>query len=154
MLERELKDVYVTDHTPTTKKFSTLSEQEDLEYYTIVRSLEEYKANAAKKAGPNATQFNSGRYELGSLQQVLFEPLASAKTLENGTVFYELQEKEVSRKLDDELLRKQFDMGKELNVVEAEDENETRIAMFDHLEEAGFDKQEWDAILARELNTF
>ena len=67
MLERELKDVYVTDHTPTTKKFSTLSEQEDLEYYTIVRSLEEYKANAAKKAGPNATQFNSGRYELGSL---------------------------------------------------------------------------------------
>ena len=45
-------------------------------------------------------------------------------------------------------------MGKELNVVEAEDENETRIAMFDHLEEAGFDKQEWDAILARELNTF
>ena len=55
MLERELKDVYVTDHTPTTKKFSTLSEQEDLEYYTIVRSLEEYKANAAKKSGPNAT---------------------------------------------------------------------------------------------------
>lgn len=154
MLERELKDVYVTDHTPTTKKFSTLSDEEDLEYFNIIRSTEEYKANAAKKAGPNATQFNSGRYELGSLQQVLFEPLASAKTLDNGTVFYEVQEKEITRKLDDEQLRKHYEMGKELSVVEAEDENETRAAMFDHLKEAGFDKDEWDAILARELNTF
>lgn len=78
MLERELKDVYVTDHKPTVKKFSTLNEEEDVEYYNYIRAVEEYKAKAAKGASQRISQFRSGRYELGSLQQVLFEPLASA----------------------------------------------------------------------------
>ena len=29
MLEEEMRDVYVTDHKPLVKKFSTLSEEED-----------------------------------------------------------------------------------------------------------------------------
>ena len=78
MLERELKDVYVTDHVPTGKKFSTLNEEEDVEYFNYVRAVEEYKAKAAKGAPQRISQFRSGRYELGSMQQVLFEPLASA----------------------------------------------------------------------------
>ena len=67
MLERELKDVYVTDHTPTVKKFSTLNEDEDVEYYNYVQAVEEYKANAAKSMDQRVSQFRSGRYELGSL---------------------------------------------------------------------------------------
>ena len=43
---------------------------------------------------------------------------------------------------------------KDVNAIEAEDENETRIALFDQMEEAGFSKEEWDQILAREFNTF
>ena len=34
-----MKDVYVTDHKPVAKKFSTLSEEEDEEYYNYVRSV-------------------------------------------------------------------------------------------------------------------
>lgn len=43
---------------------------------------------------------------------------------------------------------------KNVSGIEAEDENEIRIAMFDQLEEAGFSMEEWDQILAREFNTF
>ena len=39
----ELKDVYVTDHTPKVKKFNTNSESEDLQYYNYMKSLEDYK---------------------------------------------------------------------------------------------------------------
>ena len=67
MLERELKDVYVTDHTPKVKKFTTLSADEDAEYYNYVRAVEEYKAKAAKNVEGRVSQFRSGRYELGSL---------------------------------------------------------------------------------------
>ena len=33
MLESEMQDVFVTDHKPIEKKFSTLSKSEDAEYY-------------------------------------------------------------------------------------------------------------------------
>lgn len=154
VLESKLKDVYVTDHTPKVTKYSTLNEEEDLEYYNYVRSVELYKEQAARGMERRVSQFRSGRYELGSFQQALFEPLASAKTLENGTVFYELQEKEIAGKLNEELLRRQFEQQKDVNAIEAEDENETRMVLFDQMEEAGFSKEEWDQILAREFNTF
>jgi hypothetical protein len=34
-----MKDVYVTDHVPKPTKFSTLSQEEDFEYYNYMRSL-------------------------------------------------------------------------------------------------------------------
>lgn len=89
MLEYELKDVYVTDHKPIAKRFSTLNEDEDNEYYNYVRSVEEYNKKPSMRS-TRISQFNSGRYEQGSLQQRIFEPLAGAHTLENGTVFYEV----------------------------------------------------------------
>jgi lipopolysaccharide biosynthesis glycosyltransferase len=94
MLQDELKDVYVTDHKPVAKKFSTLSDEEDAEYYAYVRSLEDY--NNKQMEGERVSRFESGRYERGTLKQRIFEPLAGARTLENGTVFYEVSEKELS----------------------------------------------------------
>lgn len=41
-----------------------------------------------------------------------------------------------------------------MEVLEGEDEAEVRAAVFDALEDSGFDQEEWDKILARELNTF
>ena len=43
---------------------------------------------------------------------------------------------------------------KNMEVLEGEDEAEVRAAVFDALEDSGFDQEEWDKILARELNTF
>ena len=60
----------------------------------------------------------------------------------------------VAGKLDEAKLREDFDRMKNVSGIEAEDENEIRIAMFDQLEEAGFSMEEWDQILAREFNTF
>lgn len=68
VLESKLKEVYVTDHTPKVTKYSTLNEEEDLEYYNYVRSVEQYKEQAAKGMERRVSQFRSGRYELGSLQ--------------------------------------------------------------------------------------
>ncbi len=41
-LEKNMSDVYVTDHKPVEKKFSTLSDEEDEEYYNYVRNLKDY----------------------------------------------------------------------------------------------------------------
>ena len=98
LLEANLQDVYVTDHKPENKKFSTLSDQEDQEYYNYVRSLQEY--NSKQPEGDRVSRFESGRYEKGSLLQRIFEPLAGAKTLDNGTVFYEVTEQEITKLVD------------------------------------------------------
>ena len=79
MLERNLKDVYVTDHKPKVARFSTLNEDEDLEYYNYVQSVKQYKEKASKGSERRVSQFNSGRYELGSMTQRILEPLAGAK---------------------------------------------------------------------------
>jgi len=152
MLEREMHDVYVTDHKHIAKKFSTLSAEEDMEYYNYVRSLEGY--NQAPAQSTRVSQFNSGRFEKGTMKQRIFEPLAGAQKLANGTLFYEVSEKELSAELNEDKMRAAFDRMKAGEALEAGDEGEIRIAMYDALEEAGYDLEEWDKVLAREMNTF
>ena len=65
-----------------------------------------------------------------------------------------MTEKELAGRLNEEDLRAQFDRLKSLGAIESEDEGEIRAAMFDQIEAAGFDVEEWDKILAREFNTF
>jgi hypothetical protein len=61
MLEYNMKNLYVTDHKPVAKKFSTLSDEEDAEYYSYVQQLAEY--NKQPMARPGANRFDSGRFE-------------------------------------------------------------------------------------------
>jgi len=129
MLASEMKDVYVTDHKAKAAKLTTLSEEEDLEYYNYIRNLQEYNSQPMKSA--RVSQFESGAYERGSLKQRIFEPLAGAQTLENGTVFYEVTEKEIASRLQEDKLRETYDKLKSLGPIEGEDENEVRAAMFD-----------------------
>ena len=151
MLEMQLRDVYVTDHKPKAKKFSTLSEEEDEEYFAYMRSLEDYNE---RQMGERVSQFESGRYERGSMKQRIFEPLAGAKTLENGTLFLELNDKDFGAELEEDKMRATFDKLRNLEALEGEDEDEIRAAVFDALEESGIDKEEWDQILSREFDTF
>ena len=74
---------------PVPKKFVTLNEDEDTEYYNYVQSLRNYNAKSTMRSD-RVSQYESGRYEKGSLKQRIFEPLAGAQTLKNGTVFYEV----------------------------------------------------------------
>ena len=64
-----------------------------MEYYNYTRSLEDYNKEAVKPA--RISQFESGRFERGSMKQRIFEPLAGARKLDNGTLFYEISEKEL-----------------------------------------------------------
>lgn len=152
MQEIEMQDVYVTDHKPKAAKYSTLSEEEDLEYFNYVKSLEEY--NARSMRSDRLSRFESGRFERGSLKQRLFEPLADAQKLENGTVYLELTDKDLGHELDEERLRAQFNKLSSQEALEGEDEAEVRASMFDAMERAGVDIEEWDKILAREFDTF
>ena len=151
MRASEMKDVYVTDHQPVAKKYVTLSEEEDQEYYNYLRQLEDYNA---QPSSTRVSRYESGRYERGSLKQRIFEPLAGARKLENGTLFYEVSDAEIADLVDEGRLRKQFDNLKEVSAIEAEDDDEVHAAMFDRITAAGFDVEEWDKILAREFNTF
>lgn len=60
------------------------------------------------------SKFESGRFERGSFKQRIFEPLAGAKTLENGTVFYEVKECEITRQINEEKLKADFEKMKNL----------------------------------------
>ena len=131
MLERELKDVYVTDHKAKAKKFSTLSDEEDQEYFEYIRRLEDYNK---REMGTRVSRFESGRYERGSMKQRVFEPLAGARTLENGTLFLELSDKDFGDQLQEDKLRATFEKMRNLEALEGEDEAEIRAAVFDALE--------------------
>lgn len=110
MLAYEMRDVYVTDHKVQAPKYSTLSEDEDAQYYNYVRSLQAYNNSAPARNPKDAgNQFSSGRFERGSFLQRALEPLAGATRLENGTLFYEVQEKEISKQLDETRLRKVYE---------------------------------------------
>ncbi len=104
--------------------------------------------------GDRISRFESGRYERGSLKQRLFEPLAGAVKLENGTTFYEVSEKEIETQVRKDILRSQFERATSQEPIEAEDEAEVRAAMYDDAIAAGVDMEQWDQILARELDTF
>ena len=151
-IEAQMKDVYVTDHKPVAKKFSTLSEEEDEEYYNYVRSVQEYTKKPI--APERVSRFESGRYERGSMKQRIFEPLAGAEKLENGTTFLEITEKEIAGRIDQDRLRAAFDRANSMEQIDAEDEAEVRAAMYDKAAEAGLNVEEWDQILSRELDTF
>ena len=51
-------------------------------------------------------------------------------------------------------LRAQYDRLKNLEAIEGEEQEEVLAAMYDQIEAAGFDVEEWDKILAQEFNTF
>lgn len=39
---RKLKDVYITDHKQRDKKYNTISEEEDFEFFKISKAIENY----------------------------------------------------------------------------------------------------------------
>jgi len=98
-----MKDVYITDHKAKPAKFNTTNAKEDEQFYKYHQSLQQY--NTETNNTPRISQFESGRFERGSLAQRVFEPLAGAKRNENGTLVYEVLDKELSYGLDEARLR-------------------------------------------------
>ena len=129
MHEEQLKDVYTTDHTPKQKKFSTTSEEEDLQYYNYMKSLEDYN----RKYDGSSTPLNlrsSGKYERGSLLQKMFEPLAGSTRLDNGSIYLEINDKDLGSLTDEAKARQLYELYKnDQTCEEADDSDEIRIAI-------------------------
>ena len=60
-----MSNLYMTDHVPKQKKYNTLNEEEDKQFYEHLKRIQEY--NQQSEVTERVDQFESGRYERGSL---------------------------------------------------------------------------------------
>lgn len=90
----------------------------------------------------------------------MFDPLAGAERLENGALFYQVQDKELSEDLQSEdKLRAEYERLKAVNSgaleVSEEDADELRKALLDELEGSSqFSVDEFNNILDKEFSIF
>jgi hypothetical protein len=96
-----MEDVYITDHTPKEQRYHTGSVAEDKDFFRYSQSVAEFNATSTTPATPQL-EYNS-KYKRGSLAQRMFDPLASAKRLSNGTLFVEVSEAELGDVSDERL---------------------------------------------------
>jgi predicted transcriptional regulator len=152
MHEEKLKDVYVTDHVPKTKQLLTTNEEEDAQYYAYMKSLSDYK----KKVGHTKRYLNhleSGKYARGSMLQRVFEPLAGSIKQDNGTIFLEILDKDVTLDTDESKARQRYELLKndEASDVESNSEDARVVAVREKDLEGYIDA---DALRAKMENEF
>ncbi len=75
----------------------TLNKQEDKELFKYYQELKKYNEEASSFA--KARPLSSGKYERGSLMQLIFDPFVGAQRLDNGALFYEVMDKELDPSL-------------------------------------------------------
>lgn len=85
-----MKDVYVTDHKKKAEQLLTFSEEEDAQFYKYHQSLKSYKTKASFEFK------HDNKYEKGSLAQRVFDPLAGATRNAQGTIVYQVLDKELT----------------------------------------------------------
>lgn len=147
------KDVYVTDHKKQAGKFLTHSEDEDEAFFNYKQKLAAYKAQAPKPvvAAPKR------KYEVGSLAQRIFDPLAGAKKDEHGTIVYNAQDKEFAYFMKEEKLRAQFEQYTNQEPIDSsleEEDDELRVIMMEELNQNDQTEEDYAAFLDRELSIF
>jgi beta-lactamase superfamily II metal-dependent hydrolase len=96
----------VTDHVAKADKLVTHSSSEDLQFYQYKQKLAEYNKAAVKPSVPAPKR----KYEVGSLAQRIFDPLAGAKRDQNGTLIYTVEDKEINYRMDEDRLRRLYDL--------------------------------------------
>jgi hypothetical protein len=109
--EEKFKDVYVTDHASPDVKYLSKSEDEDEDLYAYQQSIDEYNNDTSEGAVYTPKKAISPK---SSLMQRLFDPFAESTRNEDGTIIYQLEEKELKDfKLDDEAtMRAQYEQMK------------------------------------------
>ena len=99
------------------------------------------------------------RYERGSLLQKVFDPLANAPRLANGSVFYKVEDRELVGVDNEEKLRAEYERMKVANSntteISEEEADELRIALVDELEQnSPFNIDEFNTVLDKEFSIF
>lgn len=149
----DMHDVFITNHKADTPRYLTLNEDEDLHFQEYMASLQTYKEKPVAK---RVSQYESGRYERGSLAQRLFEPLAGAHRNEQGALEVSISDKDLRTYLDTDKMRRQFERASNTDEMPGseEEQEELRVALLDEINAQGLDTESWDAILDKELSVF
>jgi len=149
-LADSMKGVYVTDHVAKAKKLNTLSEEEDEHFYNYMKELESYKS---QKPTCDPSQFESGRYERGSLLQRMFEPLALATRNADGTLVLNVNDKDLSYGMDEATLRAEFEHAIKNEALPSSEWEPSvlRQALYDELRENTAVSEEWDRKLNEQI---
>lgn len=150
-VEDSMKDVYITDHKRKAEQFLTFSEEEDAQFFNYVKSVNSYKV-----AKPVSRSQAKSKYERGSLAQRIFDPLAGATRNENGTLVYQVEDKEFTRGMDEVRIRAQYERALNQEALEGseEDAEELRIALMEEIQANDLPIDQWNEMLDKELSVF
>lgn len=157
MINYELRDVYVTDHKPSPRKVHTLGKSDDEVFFKYHQELQQYNNTKSEFARANDKK---GKYERGSLMQLILDPFAGAERLPNGSLFYEVQDRELDSSLNnEEKLRAQYETLKanldNPSEVSEEDMEELRLQALSELEALSPNTlDEFEELLDKELSVF
>lgn len=155
----KMKDVYVTDHKPKPSKYLTFSEEEDAMFFKYRQSLDNYKTSKKEKV----IQPAYSKFEKGSYKQRVFDPLAGARRDENGTLVYNLEDKEIALYVKDADLREYYDIHKKFDGLETLDEAEkaallleqgVNVQLLEEMNEFEIPTEKWQRFIEDELAVF
>lgn len=152
-IEDEWSDVYVTDHKKPVEKLLTHNDEEAEAFYKYKQSLAAYKADAPKPVVPRPKR----KYEKGSLQQRLFDPLADATKDADGCLNYTVEDKELLGMMQEDRLKRQFEAFSNQMPIDGaldEDDDDLRIAIWEENELVDLPVDEWNDMLDKELSVF
>lgn len=87
----------------------------------------------------------------------MFEPLANANKNADGTLVFQVEQGDLGG-VTEEAMRKQFerlnDQSNEVCEIGEEEEDEMRVSLLTEMEEAGISTEDFNEMLAKELNIF
>jgi len=126
----------VTDHSHQPRQLLTSTEAEDQEYFTLLKSMEQYNASTPSQKMSTA---HVRRYERGSFLQKLLDPFQDAKLQADGSLIYEMQDCERNHRTEAEhksLFDKlQKNETEAFECDDAEDEEEGRASILKDFDE-------------------
>ena len=125
--DEKLEDIYVTRHEPKPKKYATLGKAEDEQFYAYKKALAEYNNDMPERVYGK----DHLKYAKGTLLQKILDPLANSKRLENGAIFYEVEDQELDPMIhNEELLKAEWELAQAGNNEAWDiDEEEIRLRM-------------------------
>ena len=123
--DEKLEDLYLTKHEAKAKKYSTLGKSEDEAFFAYKQSLAEYNNDIPQRTYGR----DHLKYAKGTLLQKILDPLANAPRLENGALFYEVEDCELDPHLkNDDFLKTEWELAQAGNNESWEiDEEEIRL---------------------------
>ena len=87
----------------------------------------------------------------------MFDPLASAKRLDNGSLYVEVSPAELGPELNEDVVRKAFDRLNDQSTIDfgEDEEAEMRVAMFTEIDQQSlFNTEALNDIVSKELDIF